>query len=304
MSDKYQPITVRGGAVVQGGINAKTRGMQDRNAPMRGPYRALVINTYPADHKTNRSGYAVECDVILVLTLKAVRNVPVMQRNYGRNDASDPWHPKPATATLTGDPVFFSRVYDPRGEAKTEITALDNTNGDMVLVDFIENNPALPVIVGALTHERTKRIVKEGDGWAESGGPGRGEPQSNEHYLRHAGAEFRINSEGDVLLDTVGATSDTVDETPGSGGQIRLRVKSSQRLTVELDGTDVLEVFKSGSQVRIDLGEGASERVVLGDSFMSLFNSHTHPTGVGPSGAPIQPMSSSHLSSLAKVKAT
>jgi len=29
---------------------------------------------------------------------------------------------------------------------------------------------------------------------------------------------------------------------------------------------------------------------------MQLFNSHTHPTGVGPSGPPAQPMMGSHLS--------
>jgi hypothetical protein len=77
----------------------------------------------------------------------------------------------------------------------------------------------------------------------------------------------------------------------------------SQRFTVEMDGVDVLEVFKQGAQVRIDLGEGATERVVLGDAFMALFNSHQHPTSMGPSGTPIQQMTAAqHLSNLAKVK--
>ena len=35
---------------------------------------------------------------------------------------------------------------------------------------------------------------------------------------------------------------------------------------------------------------------MLGDTFMQLFNQHTHPTGVGPSGPPTQPMATSHLS--------
>ena len=47
----------------------------------------------------------------------------------------------------------------------------------------------------------------------------------------------------------------------------------------------------------IELGADAAEKVVLGDTFMEFFNSHTHPTGVGPSGPPAQPMSSSQLSS-------
>ena len=39
-----------------------------------------------------------------------------------------------------------------------------------------------------------------------------------------------------------------------------------------------------------------TEKVVLGDTFMQFFNTHTHPTGVGPSGPPVQPMAASHLS--------
>ncbi len=47
----------------------------------------------------------------------------------------------------------------------------------------------------------------------------------------------------------------------------------------------------------IKLGDGASEKVVLGDAFLQFFNQHVHPTGVGPSGPPTQPMSAgSHLS--------
>jgi hypothetical protein len=65
--------------------------------------------------------------------------------------------------------------------------------------------------------------------------------------------------------------------------------KSSVRF--EQDGTVVITAEK------IKLGANASEKVVLGDAFMQYFNTHTHPTGVGPSGPPVQPMSPSHLSS-------
>ena len=46
----------------------------------------------------------------------------------------------------------------------------------------------------------------------------------------------------------------------------------------------------------IKLGASAGEKVVLGDAFMQLFNQHVHPTGVGPSGPPSNPMTPSHLS--------
>lgn len=47
----------------------------------------------------------------------------------------------------------------------------------------------------------------------------------------------------------------------------------------------------------IELGKEATEKLVLGDAFKSLFNGHKHPTPVGPSEKPIQQMTDeSHLS--------
>ncbi len=103
-------------------------------------------------------------------------------------------------------------------------------------------------------------------------------------------------------------------------------MKDSTRFTVEVNGTDVLEVWKDGGQVRIDLGEGATERLILGDAFRTFLNNffstifdlHTHlagtmttPSGAvtGVSGAPIPAftgtqMQTSLLSDLAKTKQT
>ena len=93
-----------------------------------------------------------------------------------------------------------------------------------------------------------------------------------------------------------------------------LKTKSGHELTLDDDGEVVLLANGNGkSSIRfeqdgtvvvkaenIKLGANASEKLVLGDTFMQFFNTHTHPTGVGPSGPPTQPMASNHLS--AKVK--
>jgi hypothetical protein len=48
---------------------------------------------------------------------------------------------------------------------------------------------------------------------------------------------------------------------------------------------------------KIELGAGASEKVVLGNTFMAFFNSHTHIGNLGvPTSPPIMPMSTSQLS--------
>jgi hypothetical protein len=59
-------------------------------------------------------------------------------------------------------------------------------------------------------------------------------------------------------------------------------------------------VVESGT---VELGEGANQAAVLGDTFMSLFNSHSHLTaGTGPPTPPTTPMTPAHLSTQVKVK--
>ncbi len=67
----------------------------------------------------------------------------------------------------------------------------------------------------------------------------------------------------------------------------------SEKITVTDKGGNVIEMTKDGVTIKskaIKIGEGAGEGLVLGDSFLQLFNSHTHGTGVGPSSPPTQPM--------------
>ena len=47
----------------------------------------------------------------------------------------------------------------------------------------------------------------------------------------------------------------------------------------------------------IELGKGAKEKVILGDTFMKLFNQHTHIGNLGaPTAPPTAPMTPTHLS--------
>ena len=47
----------------------------------------------------------------------------------------------------------------------------------------------------------------------------------------------------------------------------------------------------------IELGKGATEKLVLGDTFMKLFNQHQHIGNLGaPTSPPVAPMTPTHLS--------
>ena len=74
-----------------------------------------------------------------------------------------------------------------------------------------------------------------------------------------------------------------LDDTPGS-----------EKVTVSDQSGNSVEMSSSGVVIKSDTikvgSDGASEGLVLGDALLTLFNSHTHPTGVGPSGPPVNPM--------------
>lgn len=152
--------------------------------------------------------------------------------------------------------------------------------GDTVWIEFAAGDPCRPIWVGAF--------------W---------------------GAPTTAGGTDDLAQET-GAEVPTSDGAAAGPGLSVLRTRSGHRLVLD-DGGDLVilaagngkteirltpggEVIVKADQIK--LGEGAGEPLVLGDAFTQLFNQHTHPTGVGPSGPPAQPMGSSHVSSKNKTE--
>lgn len=71
--------------------------------------------------------------------------------------------------------------------------------------------------------------------------------------------------------------------------------ETESNIDVRKDGKVIINGASS-----VELGEGAGEALVLGDSFKTLYDAHTHPTGVGPSGPPQVAMT--ELSTYTKTK--
>ena len=83
----------------------------------------------------------------------------------------------------------------------------------------------------------------------------------------------------------------------------RIVMNDNDELVIFAHGGDQAEIrlTRQGEVIikaqKIKLGsDSASEPLVLGNAFLQFFNTHTHPTGVGPSGPPAQPMTPSQLS--------
>lgn len=134
--------------------------------------------------------------------------------------------------------------------------------GDEVLVLFEHGDMRYPYIIGAVWNGKDT-MPKE-----------RGSDADNNIRLIKSRSGHQI-----ILDDTNGSEKVTVIDKNGN--------------TVELSSSGI--VIKSGT---IKIGsENTAQGLVLGDAFMSLFNAHTHPTGVGPSGPPVNPMvKGSHVS--------
>jgi hypothetical protein len=115
----------------------------------------------------------------------------------------------------------------------------------------------------------------------------------------------------DDLGSETGTEVPTSDGKPAGPGHLVLRTGAGHRIVFDDDGQLVIIAngndktqirLTQGGEVivtaeKIQLGDSAREPLVLGDAFKLLFNTHTHPTGVGPSGPPAQQMAPSHVSS-------
>lgn len=119
----------------------------------------------------------------------------------------------------------------------------------------------------------------------------------------------------DDLGTASGAEVPEAADGPAAPGQHVIRTSAGHVISLDDEGGVVVVAEAQGAEVRIaasgeitlkadriNLGDGAAQKLVLGDAFQALFNSHTHPTGVGPSGPPVQPMTAQHLSRVSKTK--
>ena len=147
--------------------------------------------------------------------------------------------------------------------------------GDTVWVEFAAGDPSRPIWVGTF--------------WGAPDSAGGADDLASE-----SGAETPT-SEGTTASGTLKVLKTTAGHTLvfDDDGEIVILANGNEKSSIRLtkEGDVIIKAEK------IKLCESASEKVVLGDTFMQLFNQHTHPTGVGPSGPPTPTMTSSHLSS-------
>ena len=152
--------------------------------------------------------------------------------------------------------------------------------GDTVWIEFEAGDPMRPIWTGTFWGAPTSSGGQDDLGTATGSELPEGPdgPAGPQKYI------FRTKSGHVISLDDEGGVV-VVAEAAGA----EVRITGQGEVIVKAD--------------RIKLGADADQQLVLGNAFLDFFNSHTHPTGVGPSGPPVQPMiAASHLSSVTKTE--
>jgi phage gp45-like len=99
------------------------------------------------------------------------------------------------------------------------------------------------------------------------------------------------NSEVTIRMDKT-----SKELTLSSTGNWTVNIQGNTNITTQGDANIIAQGNTVVDGASIKLGANASHPLIFGDLFMALFNSHVHPTGVGPSGPPTTPMPASDLS--------
>lgn len=100
---------------------------------------------------------------------------------------------------------------------------------------------------------------------------------------------------GGGLLFELGDSKVHLDKQ--NGGNLRVVIKMGED-EIRMENNKVIV-----NSSNIELGEGAAESIILGDTFQTYFNSHTHLGNLGaPTSPPVVPSTPIHLSTVSKTK--
>ncbi len=265
--------------------------------------RGVVTTTYEldngdhpeADVNAGEDAVAIYCDVLVYSSMwqqrfQYLRAVLVSQETGGIHRGRV-WKPRATSIDITNPPDGYDldRAANPA-----------NLDGDHVLLGFMDDNLNQPVILRGIPHpaadtgndakpagQRLRLKVADGD----------------PDFQKHHGAFFGISDAGDFVVDTTqgyaGAElkangNERAAAEDGTTGNYNVRLPKGSVVNIQIEAGASLQVENKGGDAKLTLGDGI-RGVMIADNWETFWDSdfntwvlgHTHGSGVGPTGVPI-----------------
>lgn len=199
----------------------------------------------------------------------------------GRVKVRFPWF----DGTSVTDWCRVSQLYAGQGYGSVFVPE----KGDEVLVAFVHGDMRFPIVLGGLYNGVDKPPTARTDG------------RDQKLIRTKHGHEVLLDDTSGKAAVRVKSAAGHVIELDDEGKAIRITAAAGGSVTVSADGEVTLKAPKvTIDSSSIDLGGGATEPLVLGNALLQAFNTHTHPSGAGPTGPPAPPLTPAVLAKKAR----
>jgi hypothetical protein len=270
----------------------------------------IVVASYATTDQGNLSKLYPEYDVL------------AFEQNEDKGSTVSIYKNCPVASSLGSIADYFEMTVRPLQKKTTSgtVPSPSGQDGSIVLLLCLNGMSDTGIIVGSLPHpDRPTNI----------------EGTAPQLYGEYNGVNVVVNQDGSTSLTFKGATDSYGVPTDSSQGNTVVSIATDGSFQVQ-HSTITFTLDKSGSATRttsgnttincqdaninctnstvtasdtaivegktVKLGVNASNAAVLGDIFKSYFDTHIHPTPIGPSGPPVMPMPPSTLSKKVEVE--
>lgn len=256
----YSMVRLPDGTIVQAGIFSPDDGEQNWDSTAGYKTRAVVLRVYYVDDPewAQRGWTSAGSQKTLVADVRTygrvgrtLYRVPIAQRAHGLFD-EDTWVPRGASQNIAGGNLCCDP--QPTGDRPTEEQNLD---GDHVIIGFLENDPAQPIVLPfTLGHPQSRRLLNSTAG--------------RTRRIRHNGVILEWDKDGNLVVDATGAAKQelaaggqeqsaagiggriTIKTKDGAGGVSKVELDPQGNLNLENGGNEKVRLTKVGGQVEIE----------------------------------------------------
>jgi hypothetical protein len=267
-----------------------------RNTALR---MGIVVKSYDVSNASNLTKLTTEYDILVFEQMEDQGSTILTYRNCIAADG------------MGAIADYFERTLRVRQNSpNVNSKSLINTsgqNGAVVLILCLDGVTEKAIVVGAVTHPDRPTNLAGKTAFLEGEFNG-----CNVQVVQDGSATFTFKGATDNYGNPIDASQGNTIVQIMTDGSFQVQHKTitftlAKSGNVTVTATGDINVTASGKAVvdapEIDLGAGAAEAVIKGNTFKSMvFDTHIHGTPIGPTSPPTQPMSPSSLSQIVKTK--